>query len=1060
MNTTPKPLVSVMIPYYNCKPYIAETLASVAAQTYPNLEIIIIDDGSTPEHAGYLHAHLADKPHIRHSRQENRGVAAARNHAARLASGIYFLFLDADDVILPTYIEKAVAALQSRPDCKLVYPQAEFFDAQSGPWEIPEYLNLHSLLLGNKFPSISMHRAADYHALDGFDESLSTHEDWDYWIRLLQNGGGVYRIPEVLFRYRKRRDNSSLINALEKKPQCIAADWQTIYNKHQQLFVAQGLHYWHLATQAAANSHLHQQIAQLTLVQQQTETARQELVGRHQQLTEENHLLRENIMSFEQQNQELKHLLAQILKQNEQAARQSAHLQTQIDLLTQALQKSSYAEKQLAQYQKTIAELETQIQQLQHHLHQQHSVVHDKQTHITNIEHILANQQSASEKLSRYSSLYSYKAMKPLLSFERGISSANRYRNAFRHLVREKGSIGKAYQFLRHLYLDHDMKTVKHFLKGRISFPATAHGTAVPVSNDTFDITNNQAYQEWIQLNDRPSESQIAAMQAQAQAFAYRPKISVLMPVYNVDTKWLAMAIDSVRNQYYDNWELCIADDASPNADIRPLLEHYAAEDSRIKVVFREKNGHISENSNSALALCTGEWTALMDHDDLLPPHALFEIAKVLQTQPDAALIYTDEDKIDENGRRFMPHFKSDFNLDLLYGQNYISHLGVYRTDIAQKIGGFRKGLEGSQDYDFLLRYLLETDQSKVVHIPKILYHWRAIEGSTALSAGEKSYTTEAGIKALQNHFALLGKEVTVTRGKADNLYRVQWHWQEQPLVSLIIPTYNGYAITKQAIDSILNKTAYSNYEILLVDNNSDDPQALAYFDEIAQHEKVTLLRYPHPFNYSAINNFAAKHAKGSIIGLINNDIEVINPQWLTEMATQAQRPEIGCVGAMLYYPNDTIQHAGVIIGIGSVAGHSHKYYPRHHHGHFSRLYLVQNLMAVTAACLLVRKEVFDEVNGLNEEDLTVAFNDVDFCLKVHAAGYRNLWTPYAELYHHESISRGHEDNPVKQARFQREIKYMLDTWQTDTLHDPYYNPNLTIQHENFAIALKSRVAK
>ena len=484
----------------------------------------------------------------------------------------------------------------------------------------------------------------------------------------------------------------------------------------------------------------------------------------------------------------------------------------------------------------------------------------------------------------------------------------------------------------------------------------------------------------------------------------------------------------------------------------------YAAADSRIKVIFREKNGHISENSNSALALCTGEWVALMDHDDLLPPNALFEVVKVLQSKPDTALIYSDEDKIDEKGERFMPHFKSDFNLDLLYGQNYISHLGIYRTEIAKEIGGFRKGLEGSQDYDFLLRYLLKIDHSKVVHIPKILYHWRAIEGSTALAAGEKSYTTEAGIKALQHHFALKSSDVTVTRGKADNLYRVQWHWPNQPLVSLIIPTRNGYAITKQAIDSILNKTTYQNYEILLVDNNSDDPQALAYFEEIARHPKVKLLRYPHPFNYSAINNFAVEHAQGEIIGLINNDIEVINGEWLQEMVTQAQRPDIGCVGAMLYYPNDTVQHAGVIIGISGVAGHSHKYYLKKHPGYFSRLYLIQNLMAVTAACLLVRKDVFNEVNGLNEQDLTVAFNDVDFCLKVHAAGYRNLWTPFAQLYHHESISRGHEDNPEKQARFKREIDYMINTWHTNTLQDPYYNPNLTLEHENFSIAMTSRV--
>mgnify|MGYP000610269993 FL=1 len=271
-------------------------------------------------------------------------------------------------------------------------------------------------------------------------------------------------------------------------------------------------------------------------------------------------------------------------------------------------------------------------------------------------------------------------------------------------------------------------------------------------------------------------------------------------------------------------------------------------------------------------------------------------------------------------------------------------------------------------------------------------------------------------------------------------------------LVSLIIPTYNGYEITKQAIDSILDKTTYQNYEILLVDNNSNDPTALEYFKELDKHKKVTVLRYPYPFNYSAINNFAATHAKGEVIGLINNDVEVINPEWLTEMVSHSLREDIGCVGAKLYFHNDTIQHAGVIIGIGGVAGHSHKHYKKNEHGHFSRLNVVQNLSAVTAACLLVRKAVFDEVNGLNEEDLTVAFNDVDFCLKVQAAGYRNLWTPYAELYHYESISRGAEDNPEKVARFNKEVEYMKATWGTDQSTDPSYSPNLTLAREDFSI--------
>ena len=539
--------------------------------------------------------------------------------------------------------------------------------------------------------------------------------------------------------------------------------------------------------------------------------------------------------------------------------------------------------------------------------------------------------------------------------------------------------------------------------------------------------------------------------QAEIQQFALTPKISILMPTYNTDIGLLTACINSVMAQSYPNWELCIADDCSTDESVIATLKAFETKDKRIKVVYCKENGHISAASNSALILATGEWTALLDHDDLLHEHALFSVVKHLNQYPETELFYSDEDKCDVEGNRSEPHFKSDWNLDLLYSQNFVSHLGVYKTQIVKKIGGFRVGYEGSQDYDLLLRYSSKIEHSNIIHIPEVLYHWRVVEGSTALDSGEKSYTTDAGIRALKDHFKALKQDVSVAQGMSSNTYRVQWNMEVEPLVSLIIPTYNGYEITKQAIDSILNKTSYQHFEIILVDNNSDDPQALAYFDEIAQHEQITVLRYPHPFNYSAINNFAVKYAKGEIIGLINNDIEVINADWLTEMTSQALRDDVGCVGAMLYYPNDTIQHAGVICGLGGVAGHSHKYFPKDHPGYFKRLQLVQNLSAVTAACLLVKKTVFDEVGGLNELDLTVAFNDVDFCLRVKEQGYRNLWTPYAELYHHESISRGAEDNPEKVARFNREMEYMKQKWGKELSHDPFYNENLTLDREDFS---------
>lgn len=567
-------------------------------------------------------------------------------------------------------------------------------------------------------------------------------------------------------------------------------------------------------------------------------------------------------------------------------------------------------------------------------------------------------------------------------------------------------------------------------------------------SSNTLGATTD-LYQQWITKNEN---LEFRTVKSDLDSFTLRPKISIVVPVYDPDERFLIECIESVIAQTYENWELCLADDNSTKDYVRKVMTDYAAKDHRIKTVFREEHGHISAASNSALGIATGEWIALLDNDDRLHPHALYHVVKAIDEKPETELVYSDEDKLDQHGHRTEPHFKSDWNLDLLYSQNYVSHLGVYRSDLVRKIGGFRLGVEGSQDYDLLLRYSREIDHTNVVHIPRVLYHWRMVGGSTAFATDGKSYTTDAGIKALKDHFEALKQDVTVEQGKHLNTYKVNWVVQGEPLVSLIIPTHNGREITKQAIDSILDKTTYRNFEILLVDNNSDDPSMLAYFDEIGQHKQVTVLRYPYPFNFSAINNFAVQHASGEIVGLINNDVEVITPEWLTEAISHAQRDDVGCVGAMLYYPDETIQHAGIIVGLGGVAGHSHKHFLRGNNGYFYRLKLVQNFSAVTAACLWVRKEVFNAVGGLNEKDLTVAFNDVDFCLKVQAAGYRNVWTPYAELYHHESISRGAEDTPEKIARFEKEIDYMKETWGTHIKRDPHYSQNLTLTTEDFAI--------
>jgi len=559
------------------------------------------------------------------------------------------------------------------------------------------------------------------------------------------------------------------------------------------------------------------------------------------------------------------------------------------------------------------------------------------------------------------------------------------------------------------------------------------------------------AYMNWIRRNEEEVHEPLSPLE-----YPYRPLISVIMPTYNSSPEFLKKAIDSVIGQSYDNWELCIADDASSNTQTLHLLNEYRDRHENVFVYFRSHNGHISKATNTALALARGEYVAFLDHDDMLAPHALKEVVRVLNSNPGLKLVYSDEDKIDEKDNRMEPNFKPGWNPEMFFSQNYISHLSVLKKEVVDKIGGLREGYEGAQDYDLLLRALREIGEGEIAHIEKVLYHWRAAEGSTALCPEQKEYTTEAGVKALRDFFQESERITDVERGLLPNTYKVSYPLpEEQPLVSLLIPTRDGYDILHKCVESILEKTRYENYEIIILDNQTTDPATLAYFEHLKRgHENITVLAYDKPFNYAAINNFGVRHARGEIIGLINNDVEVISQEWLTEMVQYALIPEIGAVGAKLYYSNDTVQHAGVILGIGGVAGHSHKHFPKESHGYFSRLKIVQNLSAVTGACLLLRKELFEEVGGLDEEHLAVAFNDVDLCLKIRAKGYRNLWTPYAELYHHESISRGAEDSEEKQARFQSEVLFMKDKWGGMLENDIYYNPNLTNQHENFGLKI------
>ncbi|KRF39216.1 glycosyl transferase family 2 [Paenibacillus sp. Soil787] len=564
--------------------------------------------------------------------------------------------------------------------------------------------------------------------------------------------------------------------------------------------------------------------------------------------------------------------------------------------------------------------------------------------------------------------------------------------------------------------------------------------------------TNSVDYQSWIighSITDNIKEDILKEM----STFAYKPLISIILPVYNVNEIWLVKCIESVRNQLYTNWELCAADDASPKPHIREVLQKYEKLDERIKVVYREKNGHISEASNSALEIANGEFIALLDHDDELTIDALYENVRLLNKHLDADMIYSDEDKISMEGERHSPFFKPDWSPDTFLSHMYVCHLGVYRMSLVRQLAGFRKGYEGSQDYDLALRITELTN--KIFHIPKILYHWRTIPESTASTGAAKDYTKDAGYRSLQDAITRRGIDGWVERSEIPNVYIVHHNPTGNPKISILIPTRNMGNILDHCLTSIFDKTTYQNYEVIVIDNGSDEKETLEIFKKWQTKEKSRFKVYPLniPFNYSKINNEAAKLADGELLLLLNNDIEVITPEWLDEMAGQAVRSSIGAVGVNLLYPDNTIQHGGVILGIGGVADHSHKNFDISSPGYFSKLKTVNNYSAVTAACLMVRREVFFEVEGLDEL-LEVAFNDIDFCLRIREKGYNIVWLPHVQLYHHESKSRGQEDTPAKLERFYKEISFMNNRWGDKLFNDPYYNVNLSIEHRDFRLKI------
>ncbi len=538
-----------------------------------------------------------------------------------------------------------------------------------------------------------------------------------------------------------------------------------------------------------------------------------------------------------------------------------------------------------------------------------------------------------------------------------------------------------------------------------------------------------------------------------ATSFEAQHTFSILVPLYNTPIRFLRAMIRSVQAQTYPNWELCLADGSDDrHKKVGRRVRRFQKHDTRIRYVKLEKNLGISGNTNACIDLASGDYIALFDHDDLLHPAALYEMMQEI-TRTGADFVYTDEAVFKSPRRRdiVMIHYKPDFAPDTLRGANYICHFSAFSRELMDKIGRFRPEFDGSQDHDLILRL---TEQAKhVAHIPKVLYFWRSHAKSTAGNVYTKSYAVTAGQRAVQAAIERAGQKAVVQSNipECPTLYRIRYEITVDGLVSILIPTKNHCADLRKCIDSIRTLTTYKHYEILIIDNGSDEQELLDYYKELESIENIRVIFYDIPFNYSKINNYAVQQAKGEYYILLNNDIEIITPEWIEEMLMYVQRPDVGIAGATLYYPDDTIQHAGVIVGLGGVAGHACKHFRRGEYGYIGRLLYAQNLSAVTAACLMVKASVFHEVGGL-DETFCVAFNDVDFCLRVRGAGYLIVQTPFAQAYHYESKSRGYEDTPEKIRRFQGEFLRFRKRWKTFLdAGDPYYNPHLTIVKEDFS---------
>jgi len=1034
------PKVSVIIPCYNQGSFLQEAVESVLEQTYQNFEIIIINDGSTDAATvALLKNYKQPRTTVIHT--NNQGLASARNNGINIAKGKYILPLDADDKIGKNYLQKAIEKLEMNDNLGIVYCEAEFFGHEIGKWELPEY-KFPDILLHNVIFSTGFFKKSDWQAIGGYRPNMVFGwEDYDFWLSIIELGKEVYRIPEVLFYYRKYSDSMTV---LITNKNFIFSYCQLFYN-HPFLY------------------------------NQNIDVVFTEIVN-----------LRNSIDKY----QKIEIELQQLSQKYNQTEIQLEEMQKIIDFLYSSKDIKSFIISKLRSIRKKILIIFLQFFKI---FYWTISLQLSDRLRRRKIARVMSNsglfetgyyweqnpeiKQLRTEPLGHYLDIGASKGFDPNSLFDTsyyleqypdvaalGLNPLAHYiTTGAKQNYKSHPLFDTAYYRAQYPDVDESgINPLLHYLtigiqENRDPFFCLKIEFIPLKLRENFEFNPEipssleTHYQDWLNQNYL-TQIDLQEMANDLKNLTYQPLISIIMPVFNTPSHYLEEAIQSVLNQVYPNWELCIADDASTEPHIQSILENYSDQDSRIKICFRTKNGHISEASNSAIAIATGQFIALLDHDDLLTPHALYKVVEFLNKYPDADMIYSDEDKIDDEGKLSSAFFKPDWCPDSFLSRMYTCHLGVYRRSLVQQIGGFRVGYEGSQDYDLVLRLTEKT--GKIYHIPDVLYHWRIHANSTAQNLDSKNYAIDAAKKALANALQRRNDPGIVTDApRSIGHYVIRYNIQSYELVSIIIPTKNLGDTLDRCLISIFTQTTYPNFEIILIDNGSTEKRAIEVIETWRKKEPNRLKSFSLdiPFNYSTLNNFAVKQAQGKYLLFLNNDTEVITPDWIEGMVEQAQRPSIGAVGTLLLFPDDTIQHAGVIGGIFYSCGHSHKRFKLGDTGYFNQLNTVNNYSAVTGACIMCRREVFDEIEGF-DETFAVNYNDIDLCFKMIAKGYRNIYLPHVMLYHYEAKTRGYDLlNDSKKARLFCEGKYFQTKWKSLIEHDPCYNPHLTIEKEDYS---------